>query len=404
MKPIVRQTYLDFLYRHKDKPVIKVVTGIRRAGKSTLFALYKQELIEQGVKKEQIISINFEDLQYYELRDFLKLNDFIVSQLSDGQTYYIFLDEIQHVDKFELVADSLFIKDNVDLYITGSNAHFMRGDLATNLTGRYVEIEVLPLSFQEFYTWKKVQNEKQSDIEIFDEYKFSAFPYLIRTTSYAEKIDYISALYNSILVNDIFPRSSASSPELLQRIIRTLLSSIGSPISINKIKNTLNSQNITISNTTLEKYISAILDSYLFYSVPRYNVRGRALLQRLEKFYVADLGLRNYLLPDHHFDTGNLLENLVFLELKRRYKHVYVGNIDRSEVDFVTIDNKNALTYYQVAETTLASETLTRELRPLQKIQDQYPKYLLTMDEFNKEANYDGIQKKHILTWLLEKK
>ena len=402
MNYIKRQHYLNFLRRHRDKQIIKVVSGVRRAGKSVLFQLYKEELLADGVDENQIISINFEDLSYYDLRNFQTLFAYIKEQLVREKTYYIFLDEIQHVEKFELVADSLFILPNVDLYLTGSNAYFMSSNLATNLTGRYVEIEVLPLSFAEYLSGQPL-SENRNKAEIFNDYLFSAFPYLLQTTSYAEKIDYLRGIYHSILLNDIVTRLGNPNPTIIERIVRTLLSSTGSLISTNKIRNTLVSQNTSISHDTLEKYLKALTDSLLFYSVPRFDLKGRALLQRLEKYYPVDLGLRHLLIPDHKEDFGHILENIIFLELRRRYSQVYVGNLDKYEVDFVVVTDLGHYAYYQVSETTLAPETLERELRPLEAIKDQFPKYLLTMDTIQPTANYNGIEKKNIIDWLLEK-
>ena len=401
MNYIKRPHYLDFLRRHRDRQIIKVVSGVRRAGKSVLFQLYKEELLATGVDEDQIISINFEDLSYYDLRHFQTLYAYIKEQLVGERTYYIFLDEIQHVEKFELVADSLFILPNVDLYLTGSNAYFMSSQLATNLTGRYVEIEVLPLSFEEYLSDQSL-TENLNTTEIFNNYLFSAFPYLLQTASYAEKIDYLRGIYNSILLNDIVTRLGNPNPTIIERIVRTLLSSTGSLISTNKIRNTLVSQNVSISHNTLENYLTTLTDSLLFYSVPRFDVKGRALLQRLEKYYPVDLGLRHLLLPDHKEDIGYILENIVYLELRRRYSQVYVGNLDKYEVDFVVVTDLGHYAYYQVSETTLAPETLDRELRPLEAIKDQFPKYLLTMDTIQPTANYNGIEKKNIIDWLLE--
>lgn len=402
MNYIKRPHYLDFLRKHRDRPIIKVVSGVRRAGKSVLFQLYKEELLATGVDEDQIIFINFEDLSYYDLRHFQTLFAYIKDQLVSKKTYYIFLDEIQYVEKFELVADSLFILANVDLYLTGSNAYFMSSQLATNLTGRYVEIEVFPLSFEEYLSGQSL-TENLNTTEIFNNYLFSAFPYLLQTSSYDEKIDYLRGIYNSILLNDIVTRLGKPNPTIIERIVRTLLSSTGSLISTNKIRNTLVSQNVSISHNTLENYLTTLTDSLLFYSVPRFDVKGRALLQRLEKYYPVDLGLRHLLLPDQKEDIRHILENMVYLELRRRYSQVYVGNLDKYEVDFVVVTDLGHYAYYQVSETTLAPETLERELRPLEAIKDQFPKYLLTMDTIQPTANYNGIEKKSIIDWLLEK-
>ncbi|MBG9368076.1 ATP-binding protein [Streptococcus sp. NLN64] len=400
MKWIDRPEYVAFLNRYRDRQVIKVISGVRRAGKSVLFQLFRQELIQSGVAESQILVINFEDLRYYELRNFQALNRYLEEQLQTPETYYIFLDEIEHVDQFELVADSLFIKPNVDLYLTGSNARFMSSDLATNLTGRYVQLEVLPLSFSEYVAGRREEGLSQS--QLFNDYLFSAFPYLLQTESYRERIEYLQGLYSTILLNDVLPRAGAASPDLLERLVRTLLSSMGSPISTNKIRNTLVSQGVKVSNTTLEGYLDALLDSLLFYAVPRFDVKGRTLLQRLEKFYCVDLGFRQLLLPDHQEDLGHMIETIVYLELRRRFSKVYVGNIGKYEVDFIVVTDTGTYQYFQVSLSTLDPATLERELRPLQAIKDQYPKYLLTLDQIQSEANYDGIQKKALLNWLLE--
>ncbi|MFT4186897.1 MAG: ATP-binding protein [Micrococcaceae bacterium] len=396
---IKRAAYQEFLKRHRGKPIIKVITGLRRAGKSMIFELFKKDLKASGVKQSNIISLNFEDLKYYELRDYKKLHKYLEAQIKSNKKHYILLDEIQHVDKFELVVDSLFIKDNVDLYITGSNAYYMSGELATNLTGRYVEKEVQPLSFAEYYSWSS-----EKDIEkAFNEYWFSAFPYLIHTESYVEKIEYLQGVYNSILINDVIARAGKADKEIIERVMRTVLSSIGSITSINKMRNTLASQNVKLANnTTLERYVSALCDGLLLYSVPRFDVKGRELLQRLEKYYASDLGFRNLLLPDHQEDTGHLIENIVYLELRRRYPKVYIGNIDKYEVDFVVVTDKGSYEYYQVSESVLDPKTRDRELKPLRKITDNFPKYLLVMDKLFLDDNYEGIQKKNILDWLIE--
>lgn len=393
-----RPRYIQFLERHKNKHIIKVMSGVRRAGKSVIFELFREQLRAEGVDPSHIIDINFENLAYYELRDMLKLNAYIESQMTDDSMYYIFLDEIQHVRNFELVVDSLFIKPNVDLYITGSNAYFMSGDLATNLTGRYVEMEVLPLSFAEYVLG---QDATQDVSVLFNAYLLSGFPYLLHTQDDAERIEYLQGIYNTVLLNDVVSRAGDAQPELLERIIRTLLSSIGSVVSVPKIRNTLESQGEKVSRNALDKYVDALTDSLLFYATPRYDVKGRNLLQRLEKYYTVDLGMRRLLLPDHQEDFGHMLENLVYLELRRRFAHVYVGNVGKYEVDFVGITATGECEYYQVSETTLAKETLARELRPLQAIQDQYPKYLLTMDTVMRTANYEGIRKLNVMDWLL---
>lgn len=403
MELIDRPEYLAFLRRHRDRQVIKVISGVRRSGKSVLFQLFREELLKSGVSDNQIIVLNFEDLKYYDLRDFRKLYSYIEEQLVTTDKYYIFLDEVQHVSQFELVADSLFIKCNVDLYLTGSNAYFMSSQLATNLTGRYVELEVLPLSFREYTLGIEGRELSKTKLERFNDYLFSGFPYLLQTETYQEKVEYLRGIYHSVLLNDVVARTGLSSPDLLERLVRTLLSSIGGQVSTNKLKNNLVSQGVKISNNTLENYLDVLTDSFLFYSVPRFDVKGRKLLQRLEKYYTVDLGFRQLLLPDHRGDLGHMLENLVYLELRRRFSKVYIGNIGKYEVDFVVVTDQGSYEYYQVSETTLNPETLERELRPFQMIQDNFPKYLLTLDVIQPTANYEGIQKKNVMDWFLEK-
>lgn len=402
MKRLVeRSEYLNFLKRHQDKPLIKVVSGVRRAGKSTLFQLFRDYLIKTGVSDEAIISINFEDMAYDSLRDARSLYDYLIKKIAAKKKVYIFLDEIQHVENFERVVDSLFIKENVDLYITGSNAYFLSGEIATLLSGRYVELKMLPLSFSEFVEWKKQNEDDQPNAQYFNEYLKSSLPYTLFTETDQEALEYLQGVYSTVVLNDIVARLNVSDVRVLERLIETLFSSVGSLVTVNKIKNTLVSKGTSISNKTVEKYLQGILDSLILYEAKRYDVHGRELLDTQSKYYVVDSGLRRLILRDHHQDFGHVLENIVYLELRRRGNKVYVGKVDRYEVDFVAINAKQEVSYYQVALTTLDEAVLKRELRSLQAIKDSYPKYLLTLDEYNKEANFNGIKKMNVLDWLL---
>ncbi|MDT2598643.1 ATP-binding protein [Enterococcus hulanensis] len=402
MKRLVeRSEYLNFLKRHQDKPLIKVVSGVRRAGKSTLFQLFRDYLTETGVSDEAIISINFEDMAYDSLRDARSLYDYLIKKIAVKKKVYIFLDEIQHVENFERVVDSLFIKENVDLYITGSNAYFLSGEIATLLSGRYVELKMLPLSFSEFVEWKKQNEDDQPNAQYFNEYLKSSMPYTLFTETDQEALEYLQGVYSTVVLNDIVARLNVSDVRVLERLIETLFSSVGSLVTVNKIKNTLVSKGTSISNKTVEKYLQGILDSLILYEAKRYDVHGRELLDTQSKYYVVDSGLRRLILRDHHQDFGHVLENIVYLELLRRGNKVYVGKVDRYEVDFVAINAKQEVSYYQVALTTLDEAVLKRELRSLQAIKDSYPKYLLTLDEYNKEANFNGIKKMNVLDWLL---
>lgn len=402
-KYVARDEYLDFLKRHQDKKVIKVVSGVRRSGKSTLFLLFREYLRKNGVSNDQIITLNFEDMANEPLRDPHRLYDYLQNKLLPDKMNYIFLDEIQHVHDFEKVVDSLFIKDNVDLYLTGSNAYFLSGEIATLLTGRYVQLNMLPLSFKEFVEWHK-QNDLFTDrADMFNKYLQSSFPYKLFTSDDLERMEYLRGIYSTIVLTDIVTRLKVRDVPVLERVIRTLFSDIGSPISIKKIANTLQSHHYSADNKTINRYLNGILESLLMYEAKPYDIHGREIVRSNSKYYVVDPGLRQLLLPDYQEDYGHIIENIVYLELKRRYLNVYVGQTSKLEVDFVALNNRNETRYFQVALTTLDENVLARELRPLKEIRDSYPKYLLTMDTFNKDANYDGIQKKNILDWLLEK-
>lgn len=402
-KYVTRPKYLDFLKRWQNKKIIKVVSGIRRAGKSTLFYLFRKYLKQNGISDQQIININFENMKFDALRDAPKLYAYLENHLLKNKMNYIFLDEIQHVKNFERVVDSLFLKDNVDLYLTGSNAYFLSGEIATLLTGRYVELKILPLSFAEFVQWHEQNNRFTNNQDMFNQYLQSSFPFTLFTETNQERNEYLQGVYSTIVLTDIVARLNIKDTPVLERLIQAMYSSIGSQISINKMTNTLKSAGYNTSNKTVDRYLGGILDSLLMYEAKCFDVHGRQLLNSQSKYYGVDMGIRNILLPDHQEDFGHIIENIVYLELLRRKKSVYVGKNKQYEVDFVGINEKNQLSYYQVALTTLDENVLKRELRSLQDIQDSYPKYLLTLDTINPTSNYDGIQKLNIIDWLLNK-
>ncbi|MEG1487592.1 ATP-binding protein [Lactococcus sp.] len=395
---IERKKYTDWLIRHRNDQLIKVITGVRRSGKSTLFTLYQEILKKDGVQEDQIIHLNFEDLRYYDLRDFLKLNEYILERTNEKQDYYLFFDEIQNVTKFEEVVNSLNLQKNIDIYVTGSNAFFMSGEFATLLTGRHADLEVLPLSFKEFQS----QYSQLSLADTYERYKHTAFPRLVSEESVQERNDYIRSTYNDIVLKDIVQRYKITEQDILERVLQFIASSVGSEVSINRINNFLKDEKVAKSNNTVERYVDAFVNGLIIYKVPRYNIKGRQILQRLEKYYLVDLGFRELLLPLSGGDEGHILENIIYLELRRRYVKVYVGKNDKTEVDFVCIDPENHQVYYQVALQTLDEKVLARELRSLEAIDDMYPKYLLTLDTINKNANYNGIIKKNVLDWLME--
>ena len=400
MPLIQREKYLEFLRRHKDQDVIKVVSGVRRCGKSTLFELFKQELLASGVKANQIISINFEDLEYEPLQEYHALHEYIVERLIPETPMYVFLDEVQHVPQFEKVVGSLFIKPNVDIYITGSNAYFMSSDIATLLTGRYVQVEMLPLSFKEFHSAYSQQN--LSDMDIYNLYiEHSSFPRLVHVEDDESIDEYLESILNTVILKDIVTRLKITDVPLLLDIIKYLLANIGSLINPTKIANTLTSYGRKTDNKTVEKYLQGLKDGLLIYEVDRFDVKGKALLQRNAKYYVVDSAFRKFLLSRTDSDRGHIIENIVYLELIRRGYRVYVGHLQNGEIDFVA-KKPHRLEYYQVSYSVMEDTTLRRELSPLEKLDDNYPKYLLTMDVLHKTDNHNGIEQKNVLDWLLE--
>lgn len=397
---IERTEYLEQLKRFKDKDLIKVVTGIRRCGKSTLFELFINYLKETGVKDDQIIKINLEDADY-NFESYKELYDYVNKQIDSKKNYYIFLDEVQNVPKFQKAVDSLYIKKNVDVYITGSNAYILSGELATLLSGRYVEIKMLPLSFKEYLS--AFNNSDKSRYEYFLDYmKNGGMPgnISILQDNPNDLDTYLEGIFTTIVYKDIITRNNITDKMLLESVLKFIFDSIGSPISTKKISDTLTSKGMSTSNHTVENYISAFVESFLIYKAERFDVKGKNLLARDYKYYIVDQGLRSYLLGKKAgSDMGHVLENIVYLELLRRGYKVYVGKVDDLEVDFVA-ENRDGLKYFQVALTVRDEKVLERELKSLQKTGDHYPKYLITSD-MDMEADYDGITKINVVDWLL---
>lgn len=402
-RPLIqRKEYLQELISWREKHVIKVITGVRRCGKSTLFALYIEYLKQQGVADRQIVSINLEDIEHEDLLDYHTLYRYIENLLQINAYTYIFIDEIQQCKGFEKAVDSLFIKNNVDVYITGSNAHMLSGELATLLSGRYVEIQMLPLSFCEYLDFTDAGKDKLTTS--FTEYlKYGSFPYVPMLQQDDSVIrTYIDGIYNTILIKDVAQRKAITDIALLERIIKFLGSSIGSPISTKKICDTINSSGRKTSINTVDAYLQALVDSYIFYKVDRYDIKGRNFLKTLGKYYIVDMGLRNNLLSNSESDIGHQLENILYLELRRRGCKVSIGKLADKEVDFVATTQKG-VTYYQVSASVLDENTLKRELAPLQAIHDNYPKILLSLDEIGSGTNHEGILQKNLLEWLIAK-
>ncbi len=393
---IKRENYLKKLEAYKDKDIIKVVTGIRRCGKSTLFDLFIEKLKEEGIEEKQIIKINLENPEY-DFKDYMDLYNYIKEHLIPNKQNYVFLDEVQIIDSFERAIDGLYIMKNVDLYITGSNAYLLSGELATLLSGRYIEINMLPLSFKEYTSCFKSDNYEKLYLQYINR---SSFPYAINFENEDEIDDYLENIYNTIILKDVVTRKKIGDPGILQNVTKFMLSNIGSITSIKKITDTLNSNGIGVSYHTIENYLNSLVESFIVMKASRYDIKGKQYLTSGEKYYATDVTLRYTLLGRKNIYAGHILENIVFLELKRRGYKVYVGKIGENEVDFV-VENKEGLKYYQVAYTTREESTLQRELKALQSISDHYPKYILTMD-IDPEVDYDGIRKMNVLDWLLQ--
>lgn len=403
---VQRKEYLDQLINWRDEQVIKVVTGIRRCGKSTLLLQFQQWLKENGVTDEQIVSVNFEELEYEELLDYKKLYQYLKERLVSGKTTYIFLDEIQKVSSFEKVVDSLYVKPNVDLYITGSNAYMLSGDLATLLTGRYVEIKMLPLSFGEFLSMTGLEPEQG-----FPEYlRSGGMPYIATMNRTDEKVStYLEGIYNTVIVKDIEDRQARKESDpskrkitdiaLLKTIAKYLASVIGNPVSVRSITDYLISNGRKISPNTVNDYVEALTESFIFYPAERFDIVGKQLLKANRKMYIVDLGLRNHILPRRSYDLGFSLENMVYFELLRRGYKVTIGRVGNTEVDFVA-EKQGAYEYFQVTADMTAKETFDREIRPLENIRDNYEKTILTMDRLT-PGNYNGIQVRYLLDWLV---
>ena len=397
---IVRSEYLERLRNLRHKKLIKIITGIRRCGKSTVLEMFRDELLSEGVKKERIIFINFEDFEYKSLRNSDSLYSFIKERLT-SEMNYIFLDEIQRVENFPDVVDSLYIKKNVDLYLTGSNSSLLSSEIATLISGRYVEIKMLPLSFKEFV---QATNQTANLSSAYRQYvQTSSFPYVLELLETPQEINsYLEGIYNTILVKDIVDRKRITDTLILKSVTQFLFDNIGLELSSKKIADTLTSNSRKSDSKTIEKYVSALEESFIVYRADRYNIKGKEYLKSLEKYYAADVGLRNFMLGKKVMDVGHILENIVYLELLRRGYSVYVGKIDAFEVDFVA-QNQNGNTYIQVAAGVRDSSTLERELKPLKMIKDNYVKMILTLDD-DPESDHDGIIRKNAQEWLMEDK
>lgn len=399
MDRIERKEYLNKLIALKDKQLIKVITGVRRCGKSTIMEIFQDYLRREGISDSQILAVNLEDYDFYELRDPQKLYRYIKDHMIQGQKLYVFLDEIQNVRDFPDVVNSLFIKRDIDLYLTGSNAYMLSSEIATFISGRYVEVKMLPLSFKEYVGATSGRDRLEESYRQYIE--LSSLPYALDLKDSPRELnDYLNGVYSTIVLKDVSARKKINDPMMLESVVRFTFDNIGNYLSTKKIADAMTSDGRKIDTKTVEKYIAALLESYVLYQAGRYDVKGKQYLKTLEKYYVVDIGLRRVLLGSKAMDVGHILENVVYLELLRRGYNVYVGKVNDLEIDFVA-SNERGRAYFQVAATVRSEEVLCRELAPLQQLTDNYPKYILTLDN-DPEADYEGIRRINALEWLVE--
>lgn len=389
---------MDILDKWREKKVIKVVTGIRRCGKSSLLRMFRERLLDDGVAKEQVQDLNFESLDNEPFLDYIVLYSHVKDNLCPDRMNYLFFDEIQMVENFQKVIDSLFLLDNVDIYVTGSNAYLLSGEIATLLTGRYVEISMFPLSFKEFMLGQPTGMSREDGYRKYVE--CGSFPYVLQIENDREMVhEYLLGLYNTIVLKDVVSRRKITDVMMLQSVVRFLADNIGNVSVIKRISDTMTSIGRKIASHTVENYMAALVDSFIFYPVRRYDAKGMQLLKTGQKFYLADIGLRQVINGARSGDMGHVLENIVFLELSRRGGEIYVGKIGDCEIDFIVVEG-DFRSYYQVSLSVRDESTMRRELAPLLSISDSFPKYLLTMD--NDPVTYhEGIKQLYVLDWLL---
>ncbi len=401
---INRPIYLNKLISFKDHESIKVITGIRRCGKSSILTLFAEHLKSTGVDNDNILQINFEDLQYGNMT-YLELNDFIKNKLASTQgKLYILLDEIQKIDKWELTVNSLRLDNRTDIYITGSNAYMLSSQLSTYLSGRYVEIKMQPLSFKEFLDFYP-----NNDINIeakFNAYlKYGGMPGLtVFNFNESQIIQTLDGIFSTVLTKDIIEQADVRDPALIKKITKFLADNIGNNISINKIKNTLVSQNAIskgIKAGTIDNYIMLLENAFVFYNVNRYDIKGKEYLKTQGKYYMVDTGLRNYFIGFRGEDRGHLIENVVYLELLHRGYNVSIGKINNNEVDFIATKFNEKL-YIQVTDSLLEDSTRIREFASLKAINDNFEKIILTLDNLFVNTNDEGIKVLNLIDWLIE--
>lgn len=401
MKMIIRTNYLKKLIDAKDTEFIKVITGVRRSGKSTLMLMFKKYLIENGIDKNNIIHINFESAFYDDIRNYKDLYNTIKEKENDKKIY-VLLDEVQNVDKWEKAINALNIDMDVDIYITGSNAYLLSSELSTLLSGRYIEIKMYPLSFKEYLIFNNYDKTNIED-KFYEYLKYGGLPAITLIKDKPDLVmSYLNDIYNTIVKKDVIDRNGVKDVALLENIIKYIATNIGSQVSSTRISDYLNSNKITekSNHQTIDNYLNMLEKSFIIYKADRSDIRNKSILKTLGKYYISDIGLRNIIIGFRNIDEGHLLENLVYLELLRRNFKVSIGKTLDYEVDFVA-ENPDKIIYYQVTKTLLNEEIKERELRSLESIQDNYEKIILTLDK-TIVKDYNGIKVKNIIDFLLE--
>ena len=397
-----RDLYLTRLIQYRDKPLIKVITGIRRCGKSTLLSLFEQHLLETGVAEEHIIRMNFESFEYDEITSYKELHAYIKRRIMDpGEKHYILLDEVQQVTAWEKTINSFLVDANVDIYITGSNAYLLSSELSTLLSGRYVEIKMQPLSFKEYLDFTETDQAGNLQ-ELFNQYlKFGGLPTVVELMEFPDTINpFLEGIYHTVLMKDVIERNGVRDAALLESILKFLAANIGSVVSTKRISDYLTSSGRKTTSDTIDNYLKMLANAFILYKANRYDLKGKMFLKTLEKYYMVDMGIRNKLTGLGNTDYGHVLENVVYLELLRRGYDVAIGKVGTFEIDFVATKATEKI-YYQVSATILDEKTRNRELRPLEAISDNYPKFILTMDQVIFD-DYSGIKVKNIIDFLLE--
>lgn len=397
---IIREKYLKRMIDAKDTEFIKVITGVRRSGKSTLLLMFKDYLVHHHVKEENIIHINFESAMYDDIKNYKDLYQYIQKKIGKDKVYLL-LDEVQNVEAWEKAINSFKVDFDIDIYITGSNAYLLSSELSTLLSGRYIEIKMYPLSFKEYLVFNQYDNQNIED-KFYEYLRYGGLPAVTLIKNNDELVlSYLNDIYNTIVKKDIIDRNNIKDSALLENIIKYLVTNIGSPISANKISDYLNSNKIVekSNHQTIDNYLNMLEKSFIMYKADRTDIRSKSLLKTLGKYYISDTGIRNIILGFRNIDEGHLLENVVYLELLRRGYRVNIGKTNDYEVDFVA-ENPNDIKYFQVTKTLLNDEVKEREIRSLESINDNYEKIILTMDK-PISKDYNGIKVMNIIEWLL---